>query len=181
MKKSNHLFVCLFLALSVFILSFCMNGQAVAQQRAPLAVSAAVSSIPVPTPLASEKDPGAVITPMQKDQKAPYSGTLFSPKSIAIVIAELQMLPKKCKIEVDTAAARCKADADLQLGMCNNACDASSKILNSRLKMLEGVEAVDKKRIAELEKQQTNPLIWALGGVVGGVVVTGVIVYISHR
>lgn len=184
MKRSASLFWCLFLALSVFALSFCTHRNSAAQGPLPaqsVSVSVSAPVFLVPTPVASEKDPGAVITPMQKGQKVPFSGTLLSPKSIAIVIAELQSLPKKCQIDIDTAVARCKADTDLQVGVCNNTCDASTKILNSRLKMLEGVDAENKKRIADLEKHQTNPLVWLFGGVAGGVVATGVVVYLSHR
>lgn len=137
--------------------------------------------IPVASLQLNEKDPGAVMTPVKKGQIVPYSGTLLSPTTVAILIAEFHALPKKCQIDVDAQVARCKADADLQLGMCKNSCDASTKILNSRIKMHEDIDAVNKKRIAELEKSQTNPLVWVLGGVVGGVVVTGLIVYVANR
>lgn len=178
MKRPRNLLFCLFLAITVFLLSFCSDRSLMAQDAGP----AAVTSIPIPVVSSSaEKDPGAVMTPLSKGQKAPFSGTLLSPKSIAILIAELHALPRKCDIEIETATSRCKADLEFQMGMCQTKYDADTQILNSRLKMLNDIDALNKKKIAELEKSQTNPLFWIAGGVIGGVLVTGAIVYISHR
>lgn len=178
MKTPKLIFFCIFLlALMGLYVTTCAPQTASAQE----ANTSASVSIPVPTVSNAERDPGAVMTPLTKGQKAPFTGTLLSPKSIAILIAEFHAMPKRCDARVEAEIGRCKADSELETGLCRTNCEANTAILNSRLKTLEAVDDQNKKRIAELQKAQTNPLMWLLGGVVGGVLVTGTIVYISHQ
>lgn len=175
MKTPKYIFACLFLLfVMTFVMCFCTTTTAYADDgQSPI-------TIPVPV-VSAEPDPGAVMTPLMKGQKAPYTGTLLSPRSVAIFIAEVNAMPQKCQFNIDAALARCQADSDFEVGMCRTKSESDTAVLNSKLKLLEAVDTQNKKRIQELEKVQTSPVTWLLLGAAGGVVVTGAIVYISHR
>ena len=177
MKRSRY--ACLVIAF-VFVCMSLVSRPTRAQGQTTASASASMT-LPVPTLVPNESDPGAVITPVQKGQKVPYSGTLLSPRTVAIFITELQTSSKKCEIETTAAVARCDANATLRIDTCKNACDASVKTLDSKLKMLESLDVVNKRRIVDLESRQTNTWLLLLGGAVGGALVTGIVVYTLQR
>lgn len=77
---------------AVLLASFTMSKVSSAQELTKLPK--------IETPY-GEIDPGEAISPMNKGQKAPFSGVLLTPKAIAKVIVDLKSIDDKVKLETD--------------------------------------------------------------------------------
>lgn len=141
------------------------------------------AEIPTPTPTQGEKDPGAVIVPINKGKIVPFSGTLLSPQSVAIITAELSTAKRRCAVEVDTAVARCEATATRNVEQCRVTAETDAAIATSREEMLRKTQKVDAARIEQLEEaasSQTSPFTWLGIGTAAGAVLTTAIVMLVH-
>lgn len=132
-----------------------------------LAVTLAFNSTVV---YAQEQDVGAVITPLKKDQPAPYTGTLLSPKAAANITVQLGSVPEKIKIETDRVKAECDVNCSFKLNELKINNDADVKVLKA------SIESKDKQIQVlneQLSKTSSSPNYFLYAAsFVGGVVVT---------
>ena len=137
------------------------------------------TEIPSPhTPVAGELDVGAAVSPMKKGQIAPFTGVLLSPKAVATIIAELDAVPQKVKIEVDKARGEEKAQCDFKVNEVKANAASDKKVADAKLeenaKRLKALEDQIKKE----ENSRPNLGVWVGVGFVGGVIVTAATSYI---
>jgi len=118
----------------------------------------------------------AGISPLRKNQPAPYSGVLLTPKATATVIANADLEKDRIALEVQHALADADAQKKFALSEADTKCTADKKVLqstidekSSRLKIVED----------ELSKASDPPsrLTWAGLGFAGGVAATVLIVF----
>jgi hypothetical protein len=121
---------------------------------------------------AGEQDPGKVLSPMKKGQKAPYTGVLLAPQTIASVIADYEAVPEKVKLEVKKAVAEAQNKCDRSLADAKASCEADKAALQSQIDDDKKVIKAYDEQLKVLRDKQTNPLLWTGVGVVGGVAVT---------
>lgn len=128
--------------------------------------------LPNPPALVNEPDPGAVITPMKKGEKAPYTGVLLSPKSTASILVQLKSIDEKVKIEVNKARGEEKAQCTKDLSDQKVAYETDNKVLSATIvEQTKRIEIVEKK-LKDAEKSRPNIALWTSLGAVGGVIVT---------
>lgn len=110
----------------------------------------------------------AKFTFLDKGDKAPFDGTLFSPEATAIILNDASSSELKCDLRVqkekELALAKCKKDYDLAVNNLN------SEVQKSKVRLIQKDEEIESlKKIAS--KNDYN-LLWGVGGVVGGVLIT---------
>lgn len=139
------------------------------------------SKLPDPPALVNEPDPGQVITPMKKGDKAPYTGVLLSPKSTASILVQLKSVDERIKIEIAKTKGEEKA-------LCTKALDdhkvksetdkkVAAATIDEKIKRIEFLE----KKIADEEKSKPNITFWTSLGAVGGVVVTSLTFFVVSQ
>lgn len=136
--------------------------------------------IPVPaTPelWPGEPDVGAAVSPMRKGQAAPFTGVLFSPRAIAIVITELKNIPELVKIETDKTKKVCEAECDFKVKNIQIVLESDMKVLKAKLESSNKENAIFQNRIKKIEDSQPNLTWWVGGGFAVGALTTVLIVF----
>lgn len=130
------------------------------------------AKLPDPPALVNESDPGAVITPMKKGEKAPYTGVLLSPKSTASILVQLKSIDDRIKIEVNKVRGEDKAQCTKELADQKVAYETDNKVLTATVEeKTKRIEIVEKK-LQEAEKSRPNVALWTSLGAIGGVIIT---------
>jgi hypothetical protein len=115
------------------------------------------------------------ITPLNKYQKAPFSGILYNSAAVAESIAQrealieqhklnLQILEDQLKIQCNLSLENLQADLDA----CNNRYDQMVTIKDNQIKNLQEIA---------LERPNNHSIWWLGGGILSGVLITVGIVY----
>jgi hypothetical protein len=143
----------------------------------PALAQSAVDVPPAPEPFPSEPDLGAAITPLKKGYPAPFTGVLMSPKAVATVIVELNSFDDRIKIEVDRALGECQARCDFKVNEVKIKAESDAKISAAHLKFLSDENTVLQNRLKKVEESQPNLMLWAGGGLVGGIAMTVLTVF----
>ena len=115
------------------------------------------------------------ITPLNKYQKAPFSGVLYNSAAVAESIAQrealieqhklnLQILEDQLKIQCNLSLENLQADLDA----CNNRYDQMVTIKDNQIKNLQEIA---------LERPNNHSIWWLGGGIPSGVLITVGIVY----
>lgn len=120
----------------------------------------------------------AVITPLEKNEKAPYQGILLSPEAIANIIADYKAFEEKMKIELERQKREEEAQKKFEINNIISTCNADKKILDAKLKRSEGDNKLLLEEQKKLEKSQKNVLIWTLAGTGAGILVGTSITYL---
>lgn len=112
-----------------------------------------------------------VISPLQKNQKAPFSGVLLNPPAVAQI-----------KVELDTAEQKCKIETNRSVSVCQAQCDKKTNDLIAENERLQAIASAREKsqqsQILELQnviKKSTSgpsPGLWVGLGTAGGVLLT---------
>jgi len=76
-----------------------------------------------------EIDPGEALSPMNKGQKAPFTGVLLSPKAVAKVIVDLKSVDDKVQLEVGNAVRMQQEICLREATKTNITVEADKKIL----------------------------------------------------
>jgi hypothetical protein len=120
----------------------------------------------------TELDLGNAISPIKKDQIAPFTGVLLSPGATSTIIVELSSIPDKVKLEVDRAVRTCLAEGEFAIKEAQSRYTADKVVLQAsideKLKRISVLEEVVKKQ----EAQKADPYIWAGLGLASGIIVT---------
>jgi hypothetical protein len=138
----------------------------------PTLAQSAVDVPPAPEPFPAEPDLGAAISPIKKGYPAPFTGVLLSPKAIATIIAELNSINGRIKIETDRVRGECLANCDFKVNEVKIKAEADAKIGAAHLKFATDENLVLQARLKKVEESRPNLMLWTGGGVVGGVALT---------
>lgn len=142
------------------------------------------SAVPVPSAVSGEPNPGAAISPMRKNQRAPFTGVLLSPFAIATVITMYSTLPDTIEMERSIAIALCQAKNDHVIADNKASYDTKSSVQSAELKRIATENEKLRKTVDDLEKKQStqwNSYAWVGLGAIAGVGLTLSVVYLTGR
>jgi hypothetical protein len=125
----------------------------------------------VPAWADEQADPAPVVSPLQKGQPAPYTGVLFSPQAVAIVIAQKDAAQKALELAVKHQADVDAAQLKFQIDTLTTTCNTDKAILQAQID--DGKRQINILN-DQLRKNTGGPgaPIWIGLGFVGGVVTT---------
>lgn len=132
---------------------------------------------PLPTPslMPGEKDPGLVISPMKKGQRAPFTGILLAPTSAANIIVEMEMLNERIRIDVDRAIKQEQADCERKVLDLNASSIANKKILQANIdekgRTIDSL-LIEVKSLKDEKTTMLSPVTWVGIGTAGGILLT---------
>lgn len=161
-------------------LSFLLPSRSLAEPAPPPPISSSL----VPPLSSGEKPVGAAVSPMRKDQRAPFTGVLFSPAAVATIIAFYQTAPQNTQIEVDRAVGQCRARAEKDASDVAASAEYERAAREARLKTLQAENEQLRSVVVELEKKDSvrwSPTTWVSLGVGGGVLLTLGVVYLTSQ
>lgn len=119
-----------------------------------------------------EIDPGEAISPMKKDQRAPFSGVLLSPKAVAKVIVDLRSLDDKVKLEVKQATEIQSAVCLREKNEITIKAEADKSILNASIQeKLRVIKLYEDQLKKESSKTDPGTLV-GIGAAVGAILTT---------
>ena len=122
-----------------------------------------------PKTFLSPDDPG-MISPLLKDQKAPFPGILFSPRAAASMSTDISTMKDKVKIEVDAAVHTAEAKKDFLYNELKIQCVSDRSRLEANIdanqKKIQILEADLKKAIDATPSRSTWFGIGAASGIV---------------
>lgn len=158
---------------SFLLMSFVSSSTAMSQGNVPS--PDAKPSVVIPQPPAAqpnEPDVGAAISPMKRNQLAPFTGVLLSPAAVASIIADINSKNDAIKIEVDKATKTLAAKHEYEVSLLKLRGESDTKISQVRIeeqrKELDRVDAQLKKE----REDRPNPMTWASVGLGIGIIVT---------
>ena len=131
--------------------------------------------LPSPKLLPGEKDPGLAISPMKKGQRAPFTGVLLAPASVANVIVEMESFEERIKIEVRKATEQEKAECEKKLKNADAKSVADKKILQADIDDKARNISVLNGQVKNLKDEldsKWSPAVWAGIGGGAGIVLT---------
>ncbi len=118
---------------------------------------------------------------MRKGQIAPFTGVLLSPRALATVVAELNAIQDRIKIEVDLAVGIAEAQCDFEVAETENRLGTDKRILQAQLNENQKRIAILNEQLKKEEDNRTNAPLWiglgVGGGFVAGVAVTVLVAF----
>jgi hypothetical protein len=112
------------------------------------------------------------ISPLQKDQKAPFDGVLLDPTAAAKIIVSQEQAEEKCKIEIEKEVAIAKATSELDLANIKASREALQKELDTRILLKdEHIEFLENEAVKNAKKAD-NGKWWLVGGIATGILLT---------
>jgi len=129
----------------------------------------------IPDNLIYEKDPGLVISPLKKGQRAPFTGLLLAPASAAKVIVEMETFHEKLQIEVNKVTKQQNADCEKKLSDISAAAAANKKILQSNIDEKQRTITIidtELKKLKEEKESAWSPAVWVGLGTASGIILT---------
>lgn len=114
----------------------------------------------------------AQIVPIEKGEKAPFSGMLLSDDATAKMKAKIDTADEACKVKLTYADEICKADTAEKVGLIDSKLTLCSETSQAKITFRD--EEIDDlaKRLHEAEKRQANGQLYFAGGVVAGIGLT---------
>ena len=122
------------------------------------------------------QDAPKVIT-LQKDQLAPFAGSLLNPAAVAHAIAEKENIASQCRLSEQYTEKREKAKCDLLVASVSARLDASKTALDTILRIKD--EEIERLNKVALERPNRYNHWWFGGGIVVGIVTSITIFYAS--
>lgn len=126
---------------------------------------------PVTTP-ATEVDVGSAVSPMKKDDRAPFSGVLLSPRAIATILSQFRNQKEQTKIEVDHAVSVERAQQEYKISELKTSTETDKKILEAQLAARKKEILILDERLKKEESSKANLPLWTGVGVGGGIAIT---------
>lgn len=155
---------------SITLLASMMLPQVAMAQSAP-----SPDPDPLPNQALNEKDPGLVISPLKKGQRAPFTGVLLSPASAANVIVEMETFQEKLQIEVNKVIKQENANCEKKTLDLSAAATADKKILQSSIDEKQRTISnlnVELKKLKDEKESAWSPGVWVGLGTAGGILLT---------
>ena len=117
------------------------------------------------------------VSPLNKGDKAPFSGVLYNPTAVAELVAQREALIKQHELFMEQLEkqlqARCNLQVDnlaVEVDICNDRYNHMVGIKDKHIKQLQ---------VLALEKPKSHSEWWFLGGIVAGALITIGAVYAS--
>ena len=126
-------------------------------------------------PLQLFADELPTITPIQKNQRAPYSGVLYNATAVAETIAQREALISQHKLNIDLLKEQLKIQCDLQLDNLSAELDSCEDQYSEML----AIKDIQIGKLQELVLDAPNEYShwWFGGGVLVGILTTVGVVY----
>lgn len=119
-----------------------------------------------------EIDPGEAISPMKRDQRAPFTGVLLSPKATAKIIIDLSSLDERVKLEVKHAVETQSVICLREKNEITIKAEADKNILNASVQeKLRTIRMYEEQLKKEANKTDPGTLV-GIGAAVGAVLTT---------
>ena len=117
------------------------------------------------------------IAPLNKYQKAPFSGVLYNSEAIAEMVAWKDTLIQQHQLALDQLRASLNAECSLQVNNLQAEVDAC----NDRYGEMLGIKNQQIIKLEELALERSNSysVLWLGGGIIIGVLTTIGIVYVT--
>ena len=117
------------------------------------------------------------IAPLNKYQKAPFSGVLYNSEAIAEMVAWKDTLIQQHQLALDQLRASLNAECSLQVNNLQAEVDAC----NDRYGEMLGIKNQQIIKLEELALDRSNSysVLWLGGGIIIGVLTTIGIVYVT--
>ena len=162
---------------SIVLLFSMLSPQIAVAQNIPSPDAESPTKVELPKTelLPGEKDPGLAISPMKKGQRAPFTGVLLAPASVASVIVEMETFEERLKIEVKkvTESERVKCEKNILDADAKSVAD--KKILqadiDSKGRTISSLNGQIKK-LRDENESRWPPGVWIGVGAVGGIALT---------
>jgi hypothetical protein len=135
----------------------------------------AVLNIPPPELTPGEKDPGLAISPMKRGQRAPFTGVLLAPASVASVIVEIESIHERMQIEIRKAVEQERAECEKTVQDLNVKTEADNKIHQANIDGKNRTINMLNQRVKKLEEENASrwhPGVWIGIGTAGGIALT---------
>lgn len=164
MIMKNKLLISILLS-SLMSSSISMAEQPV-EQRQPIVIP------PSPAAQPNEPDVGAAISPMKRNQQAPFTGVLLSPAAVASIIADINSKNEAIRIEVDRAIKSQSAKHEYDISLLKLRSESDNKISQIRIdEQRKELNRVDEQLKKERE-DRPNPMVWASLGLGAGIILS---------
>lgn len=137
-------------------------------------------SLPILEAPEPERKLGAVISPMARGNKAPFTGVLLSPQAVAEIIAEFSAFEELLKIELEKLNEQNEAELERKLKNLNIEHEADKKILLVQLETRDKEVLNLGKQLQEEIDNRPNVFLWTSLGVLGGIGVTLLTTFLMH-
>ena len=117
------------------------------------------------------------ISPLSKNDRAPFSGVLYNPTAVAELVAQREALIKQHELFMEQLEKQLQANCDLQVDNLS----AEVDICNDRYGHMVGIKDNHIKQLQDLalEKPKSYSEWWFVGGIVTGALITIGVVYAS--
>jgi len=133
--------------------------------------------IPPVTAPTTEPDVGNAVSPMKKDDRAPFTGVLLSPRAIATILSQFRNQKDQTKIEVDHAVSVERAQQEYKISEMKTSSETEKKILEAQLAARKKEISVLDERLKKEESSRANVPLWTGIGVGGGIALTVLTVF----
>ena len=129
------------------------------------------------TPVWAQSGAPGKIASVKKNQKAPFTGTLFDTKAAADLTLRLETSSKKCELRVQKEKSLCEAKSKLDLDLKVAELESLEQRCNDILKIkTDQIDFLQKIAVKDVPWYKTNKF-WMATGVVTGFVISLASVY----
>lgn len=125
---------------------------------------------------AEESESHAIVTPLSKDQPAPWPGILFSTDAVAKVIADKEAAEKEKELAVQHQIDLSTAQLKFEIDKITSTCIADKSILTAQLEYQKNQVKILNDQIKNQSSGPT-PVTWLALGTGAGVVLTVLTVF----
>lgn len=141
-------------------------------------VANAQVTFPPVAPVPGEVSVGAAVSPIKKGQIAPFTGVLLSPEAVAKVIVDYNNAKEQTEIEVQKARETQKAEDRLLIDNLSADLQREKAVGDAQLKSRNEQIKIYTDALEKAEKDKPNPTLWAGIGVVAGVAISLLTVFV---
>ena len=115
------------------------------------------------------------ISPLSKNDKAPFSGVLYNPTAVAELVAQREALIKQHQLFIEQFEKQMQANCDLQVENLSAEVDVCNDKYNHMLGIKNG--QIERLQNLALERPKSYSEWWFLGGILTGALITVGVVY----
>jgi len=111
---------------------------------------------------------------IKQDEISPFNGVIFDPTATAIILTDKEQSNKFFQLKLDYELNKQKADDNLKLSNCKLSLDIETETSSKTLDLKN-------KQIKELLNSSNNPILYGVGGIIAGIILTLSILFVSKK
>ena len=111
---------------------------------------------------------GQQIAPLHEGEEAPFSGILLSPEAHAKVQAQIESIPQRLELARLEEKKLCEARCEFKVNEVKTDLTTEKRILEVKLDAVLKENNVLTQRIKKIEDDKPNTMLWYIGGVLSG-------------